>query len=456
MIGSLARLLTTAVTVTLVILHFPVFAKDKSEPFIFLGNHNIPPIIYIQNAKPVGLVVDLARALAERADLNAEVHVMDWADAQRMVQGGEADALLQINSNPEREKIYDFSAPLLESNFCIFRKDSRLEIQGIDALFGLTVGVESKGYPILMLKNYPQIKMKIIPSWKVGFDLINAGEIDAVIVDRWVGEYELYAHNIEGIAVVDEPVVTNYSAIAVRKDNRQLLERINYGLKQIREDGTRSVILSKWKKKEIVYLPREKWNLFLAFIAVSVLAFILLFMVLAYARRIRKINLALTELATIDTLTGVFNRLKINETMELLFTKFERYDRPFSVIMVDIDKFKRVNDKFGHQAGDKVLVQVVNTIKTSIRKVDHLGRWGGEEFLIISPETNVAGVKVLSEHIRTEIEKSDFGIPVKMTISAGAAEIQPDETVTSLISRVDCALYTAKNGGRNRVEVAGQ
>jgi ABC-type amino acid transport substrate-binding protein len=121
--------------------------QDQKQPLRFLGNKAIAPFISLEGGKPVGIVVDLAYALAAEADLSIAVEAMDWSTAQSEVLQGKADALLQINSDPQREQIYDFSDTLLVSNFQIFRKATRTDIQSLESLRGKKVGVESGGFP---------------------------------------------------------------------------------------------------------------------------------------------------------------------------------------------------------------------------------------------------------------------------------------------------------------------
>jgi Bacterial extracellular solute-binding proteins, family 3 len=120
------------------------FGQDQKPPSRFLGNRAIPPFVSLQNGKPVGIVVDLAYALAARARVPIIVEAMDWSAAQAEVLHGEADALLQINPNPQRERVYDFSDPLLDSRFQIFRKVTRTDIQSLESLRGMKVGVEQR------------------------------------------------------------------------------------------------------------------------------------------------------------------------------------------------------------------------------------------------------------------------------------------------------------------------
>jgi len=264
------RIIINLLILLIVLIPLSLSANNKNEKYLFLGNHNLPPMVYIQDSKPEGVVVDLANAIAERSGINIEIQAIDWTMAQSKVLKGEADALLQINQNSARNKIYDFSENLLESNFCIFRKNNRIDIQNINSLFGFTVGVEESGYPKSLIQKHPQIKMKIIHSWKNGFELINTNEIDAIVVDRWVGEYELVINQIKGITVVETPVERFYSAIAVKKGNKQLLAKINEGIAKIRQDGSMEKILEKWSKHETIYLSKEQFNYFLFSVALTI------------------------------------------------------------------------------------------------------------------------------------------------------------------------------------------
>lgn len=235
-------------------------AQDQKQPLRFLGNRAIPPFVSLQDGKPVGIVVDLAYALAEKAGLSINVEAVDWSTAQSEVMHGKADALLQINPNPERERIYDFSDPVLDSRFQIFRKATRTDIQSLESLRGMKVGVESGGFPAQQLGGEREFQLVLVPTWKAAFILLNAGQVDAVIVDRWVGEYELAINRFEGITVVDPPVAENYSRIAVGKGNKELVERINFGLMQLKQDGTYQRILDKWRPLGVIYFTKQFVN----------------------------------------------------------------------------------------------------------------------------------------------------------------------------------------------------
>lgn len=162
-------------------------------------------------------------------------------------------------------------------------------------------------------------------------------------------------------------------------------------------------------------------------------------------------NENLKNLAITDQLTELYNRTKIDEELELAVQKFKRYQNSFSLVMIDIDHFKSINDQFGHQTGDKVIKEFANYLQQRTRAVDISGRWGGEEFLIICPETKLEGVLELGEDIRQEVAQKDFSIPQQVTVSIGVAEYKGKETIEQLLHRVDQKLYQAKEAGRDRV-----
>lgn len=157
-------------------------------------------------------------------------------------------------------------------------------------------------------------------------------------------------------------------------------------------------------------------------------------------------------ISTTDQLTGLFNRHKLEETFQYEFNRSNRLAHTFGVILLDIDNFKIINDNYGHQVGDQVLQSMGDILKTRVRKSDTVGRWGGEEFLIICPNANRTGLTNLAETLRNAIESFDFPKVSSITSSFGVTCVTTDDDSISLIARVDEALYKAKNQGRNRVE----
>jgi diguanylate cyclase (GGDEF)-like protein len=163
-------------------------------------------------------------------------------------------------------------------------------------------------------------------------------------------------------------------------------------------------------------------------------------------------NARLEELATTDALTGVWNRRKFNELVGAELRRAQRYGAALSLCILDVDHFKRVNDTFGHDAGDAVLRELSDLARGEIREVDSLARWGGEEFVVLTPDVPVAGCAELAERIRTACAAHVFPAVGRVTVSIGVTGLSAGDTADALFVRADGALYRAKQGGRNRVE----
>ncbi|MBF0190672.1 MAG: diguanylate cyclase [Magnetococcales bacterium] len=154
-----------------------------------------------------------------------------------------------------------------------------------------------------------------------------------------------------------------------------------------------------------------------------------------------------------DALTGTCNRARLQEVLNTELRRAQRYELPLSIVLCDIDHFKQVNDRFGHQIGDDVLRQVSSLMAANIRAEDILARWGGEEFMIVSPQNDVENMRQLAEKLRVILETTRFPVVQNITCSFGVAQRQDDDTIRTLTERADKALYAAKSAGRNRVEI---
>lgn len=163
----------------------------------------------------------------------------------------------------------------------------------------------------------------------------------------------------------------------------------------------------------------------------------------------------LERISTIDKLTGVFNRRQLDKCIQNEIEKASRYHRPLSLMMIDIDHFKKVNDTYGHQIGDYALVAVSQILAKHIRSSDVLGRFGGEEFVILCPESDIDAAAELGEKLRHEIEAFSFETIGNLTVSIGISELKADMSNEELLYKADVSLYKAKNGGRNQVVAEG-
>jgi diguanylate cyclase (GGDEF)-like protein len=168
---------------------------------------------------------------------------------------------------------------------------------------------------------------------------------------------------------------------------------------------------------------------------------------------LRQLHGQLRDAASTDSLTGAYNRKSFEELLRLQTELARRYKNPLSLIMFDLDHFKRVNDTHGHLSGDYILKTLIGIVKDSIRRTDLLGRWGGEEFMLLTPGAGLEQAAELAEKIRKRVGEFHFATVGSVTISCGVAALADGDTRTDLIKKADDALYQAKDKGRNAVEV---
>jgi len=164
------------------------------------------------------------------------------------------------------------------------------------------------------------------------------------------------------------------------------------------------------------------------------------------------------QLASItDGLTKLYNRRKLDEVLGNEFEKYKRYKTEFAVILSDIDKFKLVNDRYGHSIGDDVLCEIAKILRHNTRNIDVVGRWGGEEFIAIIKVDDNEYLHKVAEKIRILVSKSSYlledGKDLAVTISIGGSLIKPEDSITDLIERADANMYISKTTGRNKVTI---
>ncbi len=186
-------------------------------------------------------------------------------------------------------------------------------------------------------------------------------------------------------------------------------------------------------------------------VEVLLVALAVLLTSLFWALKLRRLSGQLQARTQTDALTGLASRAALDSRFAICHEQAQRYARPFALILLDIDHFKRVNDELGHQLGDRVLQEFAQLLKDCIRGSDCLGRWGGEEFLILCPETTLEQAVAFAERIRVHAHKQQFSSQRPQTLSAGVAELMPGDTLDALLQRAGAALAEAKALGRDRV-----
>lgn len=241
--------------------------------------------------------------------------------------------------------------------------------------------------------------------------------------------------------------------IGINPDKKPLKSIIDKALDNI-SPTEKNLINDQWIK--VNYQYETDYHLLFTVVIIGSLLFLgLLHRHILLSRH----NQNLTKISQTDKLTGLYNRVKTDESLNYHINRYRRYDDTFSVILMDIDDFKKINDKHGHIAGDDILVKVSNKLKSCSRNTDIIGRWGGEEFLIICPKTDLEHARMITQKLLKSIQSIDIpgldSLPQKsLSASFGIAEIAIEDTHDTLITRADFALLSAKQNGKNQFVVA--
>ena len=198
-------------------------------------------------------------------------------------------------------------------------------------------------------------------------------------------------------------------------------------------------------------------NFTTAILAPATIAPLFNYIILSMVARLDKVEQQLRQLSTTDELTQVHNRRHILELAVSECARAKRLSEPLSIVLIDVDFFKKINDTHGHAGGDVALINIAQLCEKNSREIDHFARFGGEEFLYLLPKTDSNTAYEFSERIRKEIEKTKNeynGIDVSITISLGVAMLDHNEDINSLLLRADKALYRAKEQGKNQTVIA--
>jgi diguanylate cyclase (GGDEF)-like protein len=221
---------------------------------------------------------------------------------------------------------------------------------------------------------------------------------------------------------------------------------------------TFDVFSTRWSGIHVNAITGMSQGLFsvLSVLQFSALAACLLYLqgyTMSHEQQVRQSNEKLHSQVIRDGMTGLFNHAFMEEMIGDAINRSRRSKNPLSLLMIDVDSFKQVNDTLGHNAGDEVLKQIVKLLEGSKRSTDYLGRWGGDELVMLLTDTNLQGAAKLAEKLRSLVESHTFPYHRRLTISLGASEYAEQDHVAGFIERADAAMYRAKHGGRNRVEI---
>ncbi len=339
-----------------------------------------------------------------------------------------------------------FSKPYATFPNVIATRSNINYIPNLSSLEGRKVAVrEDSNIVSQITKRYPAITLVPVPTMGDAMRLLKQQKVFAVIGILPLITNAITPDTRSEFKVSGTTPFTHHLHFMVRKDYPELLHIIDKTIDTL-PLHERDMVLSQ-------YAPgtsTEKIDYSIIFkIVLGALAVIAALIYRQYV--LKRHNDALLEMAHTDKLTRLHNRLKLDHSLEELIANYWRYQRPFSLIMLDIDDFKKINDHFGHLAGDQALSSLADLLKRHLRATDILGRWGGEEFMIICRETEIEGAVALAEILQEVVSKEWIEGVGHITCSFGVTAVQEGDTHENLVKRVDDGMYQAKESGKNQV-----
>jgi polar amino acid transport system substrate-binding protein len=400
-----------------------------------------------------GIAQDMLQLMAERLDMKFELlPTKDWAESVAAIRARRCDILPLGMDVPSRHDLLNFSRPYVSEPLAVATRASEPDLHRAEDIGNRKLGLIKGFAPKKILQQlYPFMNIVDVESTLDGLRKVQTGEnfgyIDNVLslsyTARKLGMQDLkisytlnFTHDLGFVSRNDEPLLGSIM--------QKASDSISY--KENR------AIVSRWVSVKLE--PSFDYSLFWK---IGTAVVLILVGVIAWNRRLASLNRKLAQayaeldrLAVTDTLTGLSNRLRLDAAMAQEWARCERQQGCFSLILLDIDKFKNVNDTYGHLVGDTVLIEVARVLTSNMRKIDVLGRWGGEEFLIMCPNTGSEAAVVVAEKLRVALAAHDIAVAGAQTASFGITTYRTGDTIREMMIRVDAAMYIAKETGRNR------
>ncbi|MFB2935283.1 diguanylate cyclase [Aerosakkonemataceae cyanobacterium BLCC-F154] len=403
----------------------------------------------------LGLVADYMKIIFN--SIGKEFRVVktsSWDESLSVARQRGCDILPGAVPTPLRKEFLNFSEPYIFLPLVIATNLEEIFIldfkEVADKSFAL---IEGYAAIELLHKKYPNIVIKEVPDSRTGLAMVRQKKVYGYIDTLPTISYQLKTNRMPNLKISGELDLDYDVSIAVRNDRPLLLSIINKAIAKISYEE-RQKIFYNWIS--VSYDRGIDYELVGKIVAASLVFLSLLFyrnlIISRYNKRLIEANKKLDFLYKTDKLTGLFNRHIIDEEIEKEVFRANQYNLTFSVVLMDVDYFKQINDTYGHHVGDSVLMEVAFILKNNLRKTDLIGRWGGEEFIVVCPETQLTNATHLAEKLRSKIEEHQFSdVEKTITASFGVSAYRIDDTVESLIKRVDSALYFSKRNNRNCV-----
>jgi polar amino acid transport system substrate-binding protein len=449
---------------------------QKKKSIRYCVDPNWIPFEAIKEGKHIGLSADYLKLFAKQYGVSFDlVQTKSWKESLNKIKKHQCDILPLAMQTESRKKYLNFTKPYIDNPLVIATKKDEQFIATLDELSQKRVGiVREYAFLDVLRREYPNVNFVMVRNIEDGLKKVKEESLKAYIGPLTTVAYMIQKEFPSDLKIAGKVDMKLNLAVAVRGDDLMLFEIMQKMIENIHAEDAQK-ILNNW-----LSIRYEK-GVDYALIYKIILIFITLFVIVLYFfMKLKKLHKELQiqhdslvavnkllvekeqelqELATTDFLTQLYNRRYCIETGEKLFHLAKRKSKPLSVILFDIDNFKGVNDTYGHKIGDAVLVSLALKLSQNSRLSDIVCRFGGEEFIIILPDTTLKESFYIAAKLRQLINRIEIKVKedkvLKITVSMGISTLNymHDESIEDIIKRADEALYVAKNSGKDRIEV---
>lgn len=409
---------------------------------VISSNTWAPINMYDDNEKLSGIAIDFWKLISERANIKTDTTIVKkWNTVLNAIEKKNADITLGTTFDINKKDYAIFSTPYISFPVAFATLFDRRFIPDGSFLEGQKVAVgENYSSYLIMKKNYPNINFIQVKNTEEALKLLSAGEVDAAIDVLPVIAHLISINGYSNLKIAGTSQDNIEISFMSRNDYPELIQIINRHIALLTPED-KNKIIKEWLTVKFDKRYIDKNLLINAGIVVA--ALIIIFIYRQRSSNIYKEQLEF--LSNTDSLTGLKNRRKIDKILNEQIK-----NKKFAIILMDVDHFKSINDDFGHLIGDEVLIELAEILKYNVNANDIIGRWGGEEFLIICKNTTLHEAENLAQRLRNLIENKNFKIK-KVTASFGVSVAKNDLELKDILANADRALYKAKENGRNQV-----
>lgn len=419
----------------------------KKEKITMCVDPNWMPFEEIKNGVHYGIAADYMALFQLKLPVPIElVETSSWTESITKTQQRECDIFSLAASTPTRRRYMNFTTPYITLPVVIATTNEKIYIENVEDILNEKIGIV-QGYAIgenFRLK-YPRANIVDVASITDGLEKVESGEIYCYI-DNLMVIAEQIQKQFTGTIKISGRIQNEVKlAIGTRNDEPLLNSIFNKLIPTVAPDE-KQAIYNRWVSvnQEMAFDYHLFWTLIGVFTLISSFYAV-------HSYQLSKYNRMLLKLSETDKLTDLYNRCKLDELLLEKEQLFYRYHTACGVAILDIDHFKDINDTYGHQRGDSILIELSALMSESLRTTDVIGRWGGEEFLIIAPNSGTQETTRMAEKMLEKIRSHHFQKIGTVTASCGVCSFNDGKDIQNTIRRADEALYKAKAQGRNQV-----